>query len=55
MSSKKFKEFLEWLSWHHAEHTKFCRAHDKKPFTYDEYIEDRFEQLCNEFHSRVIH
>ena len=53
--NRNFEEFLDFVKWMHEEYVKFSIANKKEYLEYDDYINERFEQLCSEFHERVIH
>ncbi len=52
---KSFNDFLDFVKWMHENYKNHCEANKKKALSYDEYINERFQQLCDEFNDRVIH
>lgn len=55
MTRKKFQDFLDFVKWMHENYKEHCTTNNKKAMTYDDYINERFQQLCDEFNDRVIH
>jgi|10_taG_2_1085330.scaffolds.fasta_scaffold69140_3 hypothetical protein len=55
IKNRHFDEFLDFVKWMHEEYVKYCKSNEKEHLEYEDYINERFEQLCSEFHERVIH